>query len=49
MLLFKSYTWKNIGQQCKDNKLKIIAPVRNDEFELPDSSYSVSDIEDYIK
>ena len=25
-------------------KLKIIAPTSNDEFELPDGSYSVSDI-----
>ena len=43
------YTWKNIRQQYKNNKLKIIAPIWNDEFELPDSSYSVSDIQDYIK
>ena len=36
------YKWKNITQQCKNNKLKIkiIAPTQNDEFELPDSSYS---------
>ena len=32
------YTWKNIRQQCKNNKLKIIAPGWNDEFELPDGS-----------
>ena len=38
------YTWKNIKQQCKNNKLKIIAPTWKDEFELPDGSYSVSDI-----
>ena len=25
----------------------IIAPMQNDEFELPDGSYSVSDIQDY--
>ena len=30
-------------------KLKIIAPTWNDEFELPDSSYSVSDIQGYIE
>ena len=29
-------------------KLKIIAPTWHDEFELPDSSSSVSDIQDYI-
>ena len=43
------YTWKNIRQQHKNNKPKIIAPTWNDEFELPDVSYSVSDIQDYIK
>ena len=35
------YTWKNIKKQYKNNKLKIIAPAWNDEFELPDGSYSV--------
>ena len=42
------YTWKNIRKQYKNNKLKIIAPTSNDEFELPDGLYSVSDIQDYI-
>ena len=32
----------------KNNKLKIIAPTWN-KFELPDGSYSVSDIQDYIE
>ena len=36
-------------QHYKNNKLKIIAPTRNDEFELNGSFYSVSDIEDYLK
>ena len=43
------YTWKNIRKQYKNNKLKIIASTLNDEFELPDGSYSVSDIEDYTE
>ena len=43
------YTWKNIRKQYKNNKLKIIAPAWNDEFELPDGFYSVSDIQDYIE
>ena len=43
------YTWKNIRKQYKNNKLKTIAPIWNDEFELPDGSYSVSDIQDYIE
>ena len=47
--LYIYYKWKNIRKQYKNNKLKIIAPISNDEFELPDGSYSVSDIQDYIK
>ena len=43
------YTWKNIRKQYKNNKLKLITPTWNDEFELPDSSYSVSDIHDFIE
>ena len=43
------YTWKNIRKKYKNNKLKIIAPTWNDEFEMPDCSYSVSDIQDYIE
>ena len=42
-------TWKNITKQYKNNKLKIIAPTWNDEFELTDGSYAVSDIQDYIE
>ena len=47
--LYIYYTWENIRKQYKNNKLKIIAPTRNDEFELQDSFYFVSDIQDYIK
>ena len=43
------YTWKNRRKQYKNNKLKIIDPTWNDEFELPDVSYSASDIQDYNK
>ena len=51
MLLFKLiyYIWKNIRLLYKNNRLKIIAPTWNDEFEVPDASYSVSDIQDYIE
>ena len=31
------------------NKFKISAPKWNDKFELPDGSYSVSDIQDYFE
>ena len=34
------YTWKNIRKQYKNTKPKIIASGWNDEFELPDGSYS---------
>ena len=35
------YTCKNIRKQYRNNKMKIIAPTWNDEFELPDDSYSM--------
>ena len=38
------YTWKNIKSEYSNNKFKITAPTWNDEFNLPDGSYSVSDI-----
>ena len=43
------YTWRNIKSSYKNNKFKISTPTWNDEFELPDGSYSVSDIQDYFK
>ena len=43
------YTWKNIKKSCKNNKFKISAPTWNEEFELPDGSYSVLDIQDYFE
>ena len=41
------YTWRNIKISYNNNKFKIPAPTWNDEFELPDGSYFVSDIQDY--
>ena len=35
--------------QYNNNKIKISAPTWNDKFELPDGSYSVSDIQDYFE
>ena len=43
------YTWRSIKSSYNNNKLKISAPTWNDEFEFPDGSYSVSDIQDYFK
>ena len=43
------YTWKNIKKSYKNNKFKISGPTWNEEFELPDGSYSASDIQDYFE
>ena len=43
------YTWKNIKSSYNNNKFEISAPTWNDKFELPDGSYSVSDIQDYFE
>ena len=43
------YIWRNIKSSYKNNKLKISAPTWSDEFELPDGSYSISDIQDYFE
>ena len=40
------YTWKNIKSAYNENKFKISGPSWNDKFELPDGSYSISDIQD---
>ena len=37
------HTWKDI-KSAYNNKFKISAPTWNDEYELSDGSYSVSDI-----
>ena len=37
---------ENIKSSYKDNKFKISVPTWNDEFALPDGSYSVPDIQD---
>ena len=43
------YTWKNIKSSYNNNQFKVSAPTWNDEFELPDGSYYVLDIQDYFK
>ena len=43
------YMWKNIKRLYNNYKFKISAPTWNDKFELPDGSYSVSDIQDCFK
>ena len=43
------YTWKNVKSSYNNNQFKISAPTWSEEFELPDGSYSVSDIQDYFE
>ena len=43
------YTQKNIKGSYNNNKFKISTPTWNDNFELPDGSYSISDIQDYFE
>ena len=43
------YTWRNIKSSYKNNRFKISAPIWSDQFELPDRSYSISDIQDYFE
>ena len=43
------YTWKNVKLTYNNNKFKISAPTWNEIFDLPDGSYNISEIQDYIK
>ena len=43
------YTWKNFKKSYKNNKFKVSAPTWNQEFELHDGSYPISDIQDYFE
>ena len=43
------YTWKNITSEYNNNKFKISALTWNDTFDLPDSSYSIADIQVYFE
>ena len=43
------YACKNMKSSNNNNIFKISAPTWSDEFELPDGSYSISDIQDYFE
>ena len=43
------YTCKNIISKYNNNKFKTSASTWNDDFDLSDGSYSISDIQDYFK
>ena len=43
------YTWKNVKSIYGNNKFKISASIWNETFDLPDGSYNISEIQDYIE
>ena len=43
------YTWKNVKKSYMNNKFKTSTPTWHEEFEFPDVSYSISDIQDYFE
>ena len=43
------YSWKNLKSSYKYDKFKISASTWNNEFELPDGAYSISNIQDYFE
>ena len=43
------YTWKNVKLIYNNNKFKISAPTWNDTFDLPDGSYNIPAIQNYIE
>ena len=47
--LSNCYTWKNVKSIYNNNKFKISAPTWNETFDLPDGSYNISEIQDYIE
>ena len=43
------YTWKNTKSIYNNNKFKISAPTWNDTFDLPDGSYNIPAIQNYLE
>ena len=43
------YIWKNIKSEYNNNKSKISAQTWINNFDLPDGSYSMADIQDYFE
>ena len=43
------YTWKNVKSTYNNNTFKILAPTWNETIDLPDGSYNISEIQDYIE
>ena len=49
MALSIYYTWKSVKSTYNNNKFKISASTWNETFDLPDGSYNISVIQDYIE
>ena len=43
------YTWKNVKSTYNNNKFKISAPTCSQKLELPDGSYNIQAIQNYIE
>ena len=43
------YTCKNVKSTYNNNEFEISAPTWNETFDLPDGSYNISEIQDYIE
>ena len=43
------YTWRNITKEYNNNKFKITTPKWEENFTLPDGSYSIFDIDEYFR
>ena len=43
------YTWKNVKSTYNNKKFKISAPTWNETFDLPDGSYNIPKIQNYIE
>ena len=43
------YTWKNVKSIYKNNKFKTSAPTWNETFDLPDGSYNILAIQNYLE
>ena len=43
------FTWQNIKKLYRNNKFKTSAPAWNEELELPDGLYPMSDIQNYFE
>ena len=43
------YTWKNVKSIYNNNKFKISVPTWNDTFDLPDRSYNIPAMQNYIE